>query len=119
MSRTVLARNIVILLAIAAVVEFVPGGSRGAATIEAVIWAAFAAALGWIGIRLYREHRIALHSLGSNHRALLYGGVALGAFLLAARSRMWASGGGELIWFVLLGVAVYALVVVYRFWRSY
>lgn len=119
MSRIALVRNVAVLLAIAAAVEFVPGGGRAASTVAAILWAAFAAAIGWIGIRLYREHRIGLHSLGSSHRALLYGAVALGAFLIAGRSRMWETGGGELLWFVLLGAAVYALVVVYRFWRSY
>jgi hypothetical protein len=119
MSRLALVRNILIVLAIAAAVQFIPGGSRGASTVEAILWAAFAAALGWIGIRLYREHRIGLHGLGDRHRALLYGAVALGAFLLAGRTRMWLTGGGELLWFVLLGAAVYALIVVYRSWRSY
>jgi hypothetical protein len=119
MSRFAVARNVAILLAVAAAFEFIPGGSRASGTIEAVLWAALAAAIGWVGIRLYREHRIALHSLGSNHRATLYGAAALGAFLLAARTRMWESGGGELLWFVLLGVVIYALLAVYRFWRSY
>ncbi|HEY1687975.1 MAG TPA: hypothetical protein VGF95_03830 [Solirubrobacteraceae bacterium] len=119
MSRYGTLRNIAIVLAIAAIVAFLPGGSQGAATVEAVIWAAFGVAFGWVGVRLYREHRIGLYSLGANHRALLYGAVALGAFLLAGRSRMWLTGGGELLWFVLLAVVVYALLAVYRFWRSY
>ncbi|MHB1537580.1 MAG: hypothetical protein ACYCUM_00505 [Solirubrobacteraceae bacterium] len=118
MHRVALVRNIAVLLVIAAVVEFVPGGGRAASTVGAILWAGFAAAIGWIGIRLYREHRIALYSLGSSHRALLYGAVALGAFLLAGRGRMWQSGGVELLWFALLGAAIYALVVVYRYWRS-
>lgn len=119
MSRNATLRNVVIVLAIAALVAFLPGGSQAAATAEAVLWAAFGVAFGWVGVRLYREHRIGLYSLGGQHRALLYGAVALGAFLLAARSRMWLTGGGELLWFALLGVVVYALLAVYRFWRSY
>jgi hypothetical protein len=117
--RLATLRNVVIVVAIAAAVQFIPGGSRAGSTLEAILWAAFAAAIGWVGTRLYREHRIGLYSLGAGHRAMLYGAVALGAFLLAARSRMWETGGGELLWFVLLGVTVYALLAVYRFWRSY
>lgn len=119
MSRIALVRNIAIILVIAAAIQFLPGGGQAASTVEALLWAAFALAIGWVAVRLYREHRIGLYSLGSNHRGMLYGAVALGAFLLAGRARMWESGGGELLWFVLLGVAVYALVAVYRFWRSY
>lgn len=119
MIRLAPLRNVAIVLAIAAAVQFVPGGSRAASTIEAILWAAFAAAIGWVGMRLYREHRVALHSLGSTHRGILYGCVGLGAFLIAARSRMWERGGWELLWFALLGLVVYGLVAVYRFWRSY
>lgn len=107
------------MLAIAAALHFIPGGTRATSTIEAILWAAFAAAIGWVGIRLYREHRVALYSLGSTHRAILYGSVALGAFLIAARTRMWERGGWELLWFALLGALVYGLLTVYRFWRSY
>jgi hypothetical protein len=32
---------------------------------------------------------------------------------------MWASGFGELVWFALLALVVYALLAVYRSWRSY
>ena len=52
---------------------------------------------------MYRENRVALHSLGDRHRALLYGAVALGVFASAARARMWERGLGELAWFVLVG----------------
>ena len=52
-------------------------------------------------MRLYREHRVALHGLGDRHRALLYGAVAVGVFAYMARARMWQTGFGELAWFLL------------------
>lgn len=119
MSRLGTVRNILIVLAIAAAVEFLPGGTRGADVFKSVLWTAFAIGIGYVGVRLYREHRISIHSLGSRHRALLYGAVAVGAVLLAWRARMWQTGVGELLWFVLIALALYALFVVYRFWRSY
>jgi hypothetical protein len=119
MSRVGTVRNVVIVLALAAAVEFLPGGGRAADTFRSVLWVAFAAGLGYMGVRLYREHRISLYSLGARHRGMLYGAIALGAVLIAARTRMWQTGGGELAWFVLLGLAAYLLMVVYRFWRSY
>ncbi len=113
------ARNVAIVLVIAAAVYFIPGGGRAANTFEAVLWVAFGLGLGYLGLRLYREQHIALHSLGEPHRALLYGGVALAVFAYLARVRMWQTGIGELAWFVLLGVIVYSLMAVYRHWRAY
>lgn len=112
-------RNVAILLAIAAAVFFIPGGGRAASTFAAALWVAFALGIGYLGLRFYRERRISLHSLGDAHRGLLYGAVALGFFEWLARERMWLTSLGELAWFVLAGIGVYALLVVYRQWRSY
>jgi hypothetical protein len=119
MRRIGTIRNVVIVLALAAAIEFLPGGGRAANTFSSALWVAFAAGLGYLGVRLYRENRISLYSLGARHRGMLYGAIALAAVLIAARPRMWQTGGGELAWFLLLGAVVYLLLVVYRFWRSY
>jgi hypothetical protein len=58
-------------------------------------------------------------SLGDWHRGLLYVGIAVGVLLWAGRGRMWQTGLGELVWFLLLGFAVYALLEVFRHSRSY
>lgn len=113
------ARNVAILLAIAAAVYFIPGGGRAAGTFEAALWVAFAVGIGYFGLRAYREQRVALHGLGDFHRALLYGAVALIVFEVVARDRMWQTGFGELAWFVLAGIVVYSLLTVYRQWRAY
>ena len=96
-----------------------PGGGKAASTFEAALWVAFALGIGYLGVRWYRENRVALHGLGDRHRAMLYGAVALGVFAVMARVRMWQTGLGELLWFVLIGLIVYAAMEVYRFWRSY
>src|ERR1019366_5022255 len=113
------ARNIAIVLAIAAAVYFLPGGGRAASTFEAVLWVAFGVGIAYVGLRVYRERRIAIYSLGDNHRALLYGGLACGVFLATARRPLWSTGAGELAWFVLAGIVVYALLATYRYWRAY
>jgi hypothetical protein len=79
----------------------------------------FGIGLAYLGLRLYREHHISLLSLGDRYRGLLYGALAVAAFALIARAEMWQTGLGELVWFVLIGAVVYALVVVYRRWRAY
>jgi hypothetical protein len=116
------ARNVAIVVAIAGLVYVVSNGQRGGRaelTFEAALWTAFGFGIAYMFIRLYREHRISLHSLGDRHRAMLYGGVALGVFAYAARRRMWETGLGELVWFVLVGVVVYAALEVYRYSRTY
>ena len=95
------------------------GGGRAANTFEALLWVAFGIGIGYLGLRGYREHRVALHSLGDRHRGLLYGGLAGGVFVYAARARMWQTGLGELAWFAVAALVVYTLLEVYRHWRAY
>ena len=113
------ARSIAIVVLIAAAVYFLPGGGRAANTFESVLWVAFGVGIGYLGLRGYREHRVALHSLGDRHRGLLYSGVAGAVFVYMARARMWETGIGELVWFALVGFIVYTLLEVYRHWRAY
>ncbi|HEV3318773.1 MAG TPA: hypothetical protein VG053_03445 [Solirubrobacteraceae bacterium] len=108
-----------IVASIAAAVYFLPSGGQVAHTFEALLYIGFGVAIGYLGLRFYREHRVALHSLGDRHRGLLYGAIALGLFLWMSHSRMWSTGIGELLWFVLLAGVVYALLVVFRRWRAY
>jgi hypothetical protein len=119
MERMKTVRNVAIIVAIAAAVYVLPGGGRAARTFESALWVAFGTGIGYLGVRLYREHRISLHSLGDRHRGMLYGAVALALFAYAARARMWQTGVGEFVWFVLVGLIVYALLEVYRYSRTY
>jgi hypothetical protein len=119
MDRMKAARNTAIVLLIAAAVFLLPGGGRAANTFEALLLVGFGVAIGYLGLRMYRENRVALHGLGDRYRGMLYGALALGAFVLIARRDMWETGLGGLLWFVLVGLVVYALVVVYRYSRTY
>ena len=119
MERLKTARNVAIVLVIAAAVYLLPGGSRAANTFEAALWVAFGIGLGYLGLRLYREHRVTVYGLGDRYRGLLYGAIALAAIAVLARGRLWQTGLGEILWFALVGLAVYALLAVYRYWRTY
>jgi hypothetical protein len=119
MDRLKVARNVAIVALIAAAVYLLPGGGRAANTVVAVIYVGFGVAIGYIGLRLYRENRVSIHSLGDRYRGLLYGSLAVAYLLIMARARMWQTGFGELLWFVILGAIVYSLVAVVRRWRAY
>jgi hypothetical protein len=119
MDRIKATRNLAIVLLIAAAVFLLPGGGRAAHTFEAVLLVGFGVAIGYFALRLYREHRVALHGLGDRYRGMLYGAAALAAFALIARRDMWQTGLGELLWFALVGLVVYALIAVFRYSRTY
>jgi hypothetical protein len=113
------ARNVAIILALAAAVYFIPGGGRTAATVESVLWVGFGVALGFIALRVYRERRFWLNGLGDHARGLFYAVCALVLFLLEARWWIDAGGWRELLWFVLAGLGIWAAMEVYRRARSY
>jgi hypothetical protein len=97
------ARNIAIVAAIALAVAVLPGGGDTARFVLGALSLAFLAAIGFLGYRLYVEQRFTLWSMTPRHRAMLYGGVATGGATLIGTSRLWESGFGTLMWFVLLG----------------
>jgi hypothetical protein len=112
-------RNIAIVALIAAAVEFLPGGGHAAEAFAAALWVVFGAGFGYFAYRLYRERHVDLYGLGDRHRSLLYGALALGYVVVAARPRMWLTSFGEFVWFALVGLTVYTLLAVYRYSRSY
>src|ERR1700739_4463417 len=93
------ACNVAIILLIAAAVYFLPSGGQVANTFEAVLYVGFGVAIGYLGLRFYREYRVTLHGLGDRYRGLLYGAIALAVLLWMSRVRMWHTGIGELLWF--------------------
>jgi hypothetical protein len=113
------ARNIVIVLALAALVAVLPGGGTAAVVIGGVLSTLILVSFVLLAARFYREHRIDLHSLGDLWRALLYGAVGLAVLAMAARPRLWETGAGTLAWAVLIAAAAYSLYLVWRHYREY
>jgi len=112
-------RNVLIIVAIAAVVAFLPGGGTGANVLGELLFIAFAVGASLLLGRLYREHRVAIFSLGERYRGLLYGALATIVFAAAAAGRFLDSGPGIVLWLLLVGGASYALVLVFRHHREY
>jgi hypothetical protein len=113
-------RNVLIVLAIAALVTLIQGGVTAANVAIQALTLAFLGTIGWFVSIMYRQHRVTLYSLGDGRRALLYGAVVVGALTLTATSRLWHSGGaGEVAWLLLLGGAAYAVFAVLWSARKY
>ena len=113
------ARNIAIVLVIAALVAIVPGGGTSANVALQAVYLVFLGTLWWFGSLMYRQHRVALYSLGDARRAVLYGALAVAFLTLTASQKLWASSAGTIAWCVLLVAAVYAAFAVIWSARQY
>src|SRR5581483_1072007 len=112
-------RNVLIILALAAVVVFVPGGGTGASVTLQVLSLAFLGAIAWFASLMYRQHRLTLYSLGDARRAVLYVSAGVALLTITATSRLWNTGAGIIVWFVLVGAAAYAVLAVVLSARRY
>ncbi|HWI21087.1 MAG TPA: hypothetical protein VNT22_00575 [Baekduia sp.] len=113
------ARNIAIVLLIAAAVWGLPGGGNFADVFLAIISTIFVAGIVWVLGRAYRDHRDSIALLGTQHRALLYGSVAAIVVATAALESRRLDGALILVWFAVVGGAVFGLYRVWLHHRAY
>jgi hypothetical protein len=113
------ARNVAIVLILAAAVHFLPGGGHAASVVGGILSTLILVSFVALAARWYLEHRIDLSSLGDRWRLVLYGSIALIVFAMAARDRLVATGGGAVAWAACLGAAGFGLYRVWRRWREY
>jgi hypothetical protein len=118
-ARVKVSLEIAIILAIAAAVEFLPGGHATLEAFYAAVWATFGVGLYFVCMMQYRERKMSLYALGDGRRALLYGTIAALVVTLAAKDRMWETGLGEFVWFAIVGLSIYTFVALYRWAHRY
>jgi hypothetical protein len=106
------ARNIAIILVIAAVVAIAPGGGAAANTVLQAASLLFLAVLAWFGSVMYRQHRSSLYSLGDRRRAILYAALAVATLTLSATPRLWNTSAGSVVWLILIGLCLYAVIAI-------
>lgn len=110
-----IARNVAIVMVLALAVAFVPHGSNVAdAVFTALIMGIFAGA-AWFFYVLSRQNQLTLATLSDGRRALFYGAFGMIALLIAGTDKLFASGGGTLLWILLLGASVAAI---WRIWSE-
>jgi hypothetical protein len=112
-------RNILIVLAIAALVALVQGGVTAANVAIQAVTLAFLGVIVWFAALNYRERRVSLYALGDGRRALLYVALGVATLTLTATSRLWASGAGSVAWLILLAGSAYAVFTVLWSARKY
>jgi hypothetical protein len=107
-------RNVVIILALAAAVDFLPGGGDAAATVLAALSLCFFAAIAWLIYRLYREQQLTLATLSDARRAGLFGAVGGIALLVVAYDDFTDWNGGFLLWLALIAACAGAIFLIWR-----
>jgi hypothetical protein len=112
-------RNIGIVIVLALIVWLVPGGGAAGTTVSNLLGILFAAALLFLAYRLYMEHRDAIFGLEERQRGIFYASAALATVALVGTSRMWATGGGTILWLCMMGAAAFGLYAVWQAYRSY
>jgi hypothetical protein len=113
------ARNIAIVLVLAALVAVVPGGGRGATVALQAVSLAFLATLGWFASVSYRQHRASLYALGDRRRAILYVAFGVAAVTLTGTTKLWSTPAGSVAWLLLIGAAIYAVFAIFWSARKY
>lgn len=119
MDRLKHVRNFGIVVVLALIVWLVPGGGTAGATVSNLLGLAFATALLFLFYRLYMEHRETIVGLPERQRGILYASVAIAAVALVGTSHMWATGGGTILWILLMAASAFGLYTVWQTYRAY
>src|ERR1700712_251048 len=106
-------RNVAIILLLAVPVAFIPGGGNVVDAIFTAITMGFLAGIAWMLYPLSRQNQLTLATLSDGRRAIFYGAFGMIALLIAGTDKLFASGGGTLVWILLLGASVAAI---WRIW---
>jgi hypothetical protein len=107
-------RNIAIIAALAAAVDFLPGGGEAAATVLSALTLAFLAAIAWLVYRVYRQQELTLATLTDARKAGLFGAVGGIALLVVGYDEFRSWTGGILLWIALMAGCI---AVIFLIWR--
>ena len=113
------ARNIAIILALAAGVDFLPGGGAAAATVLSALMLISLAAIAWLLYRVYREQQLTLATLTDARKAGLFGAVGAMALLVVAYDDFRSWTGGFVLWIALMAGCVGIIFLIWRAATTY
>ena len=117
MAQTI--RNIAIILALAAAVDFLPGGGNAAAAVLTALSMIFLAAIAWLLYRVYNEQQLTLAGLSDGRKAGLFGAVGAIALLVVAYDDFSSWAGGVLLWIGLMAACIGAIFLIWRSTTTY
>lgn len=103
------ARNVGIVMLLALGVAFLPGGGNVAEAVLTALTMGLLAGITWMVYVLSRENQLTLATLSDGRRAILYGAIGMILLLIAGSDRLFSTGGGTLLWILLLAASVAAI----------
>jgi hypothetical protein len=103
-----------IIAALAAAIDFLPGGGAAADTVMAALMLIFLAAIAWLVYRVYREQQLTLATLSDARKAGLFGAVGAIALLVVAYDDFNSWSGGLVLWIALMAACVGAIFLIWR-----
>ena len=106
-------RDVAVIMALAFGVAFVPAGGNVAEAVLTALTMGFLAAIAWMLYLLSRQNELTLATLSDGRRAILYGALGMIALLIAGTEKLFSSGGGTVVWILLLAASV---VAIWRVW---
>jgi hypothetical protein len=106
-------RDVAIIMLLALFVAFAPSGGNFAEAVLTAITMGFLAAIAWMVFVLGRQNQLTLATLTDARRGVLYGALGMLALLVAGSNELFSSGGGTLVWIILLGASIAAI---WRIW---
>jgi hypothetical protein len=109
------ARNVAIIMLLALVVAFLPGGGNAAEALLTALTMALLAGIAWMIYTVSRENQLTLATLSDGRRAVLYSAAGMIALLIAGSDKLFSTGGGTLLWIVLLAASAAAI---WRVWMD-
>jgi hypothetical protein len=112
-------RNIAIILALAAAVDFLPGGGNAAQAVLTALSMIFLAAIAWLLYRVYNEQELTLSSLSDGRKAGLFGAVGAIALLVVAYDDFQSWEGGILLWVALMAGCIAGIFLIWRSATTY
>jgi hypothetical protein len=107
------ARNVAIILVLAALVAFAPHGGNAVQAVFAALTMCFLAGITWMLYTLSRENQLTLATLDDKRRAIFYAAFGVIALLIAGADELFSSGGGTVLWIVAFGASV---VAIWKIW---
>lgn len=111
--RTV--RNVAIIMLLALPIAFTATGGNLAEAMLTALTMGLLAGLAWMLYTFSRENQLTLATLTDGRRALLYGALGMIALLIAGSDKMFATGGGTLLWILLFAASAAAI---WRVWMD-
>ena len=112
-------RNVAIIAALAAAIDFLPGGGDAAAAVLSALTMIFFAAIAWLIYRVYREQQLTLSTLSDARKAGLFGAVGGIALLLVGYNDFNSWTGGLVLWIALLAACAGAIFLIWREANTY